>query len=171
MTPQTLITTYLEMKSADTFQPHFSPDPALYIMQAQVASVGFYRFLYEAVGARWAWRDRLIWQDEALLNWLKRPTTSLYVLYVAGTPAGYIELDFGESGTEIAYFGLIEGFMGRGYGKHLLSYGSAQAWHLGAERVWVHTCNLDSPHALPTYQACGFQIYDRVESPMPETYQ
>jgi hypothetical protein len=30
--------------------------------------------------------------------------------------------------------------------------------------VWVHTCSLDGPAALPTYQRRGLEIYDeRVE--------
>jgi hypothetical protein len=27
---------------------------------------------------------------------------------------------------------------------------------MGASRVWLHTCTLDSPRALPAYQARGF---------------
>jgi hypothetical protein len=33
---------------------------------------------------------------------------------------------------------------------------------MGAQRVWVHTCTLDHPQALPNYLARGFQIF-RVE--------
>ena len=33
---------------------------------------------------------------------------------------------------------------------------------MGAQRVWVHTCSLDHPHALANYQARGFRIF-RVE--------
>ncbi|MBD0389968.1 MAG: GNAT family N-acetyltransferase, partial [Nostoc sp. C3-bin3] len=33
------------------------------------------------------------------------------------------------------------------------------AWAMGARRVWVHTCSLDSSHALANYQARGFQLY------------
>lgn len=160
-----LITTYLEMTAPDQLQSHYSADPALSIIEAEVPLVPFYRFLYQTVGERWAWRDRLAWSDSQLLAWLKRSETRLYVLYVVGTPAGYIELDCHETDTEIAYFGLIEGFFGQGYGKHLLSYGTAQAWRNGAKRVWVHTCNLDSPYAIRTYESCGFRIYDRQETP------
>ena len=37
-------------------------------------------------------------------------------------------------------------------------------------RVWLHTCNLDGPHALSNYQKRGFRIYEVIEEPMPELY-
>ncbi|MGJ5628209.1 hypothetical protein [Nostoc sp. CALU 1950] len=40
-----------------------------------------------------------------------------------------------------------------------LSVGVEKAWAMGAKRVWVHTCSLDSGHALANYQARGFQLY------------
>lgn len=166
-----LITTYLEMREPAQFTPMYSADPALQIIESKVPLPSFYRFLYQAVGEKWRWRDRHEWTDDQLEAWLALPSTALYVLYVSGTPAGYIELDQQPTGTEIAYFGLIERFFERGYGKHLLNFGIQRAWDEGAKRVWVHTCNLDGPHALATYQRCGFQIYEVIETPLPEKYQ
>ena len=40
---------------------------------------------------------------------------------------------------------------------------------MGAQRVWLHTCNLDGPHALANYQKRGFRIYDVVEEPCPSS--
>jgi hypothetical protein len=37
------------------------------------------------------------------------------------------------------------------------------AWQPGAKRVWLHTCTLDHPRALPNYQAQGFEIYKSEE--------
>jgi hypothetical protein len=34
-----------------------------------------------------------------------------------------------------------------------------EAWRFGAARVWLHTCTLDSPRALPNYLARGFQAF------------
>ena len=59
---------------------------------------------------------------------------------------------------------------GAGLGKHLLSYGVARAWEMDAKRVWLHTCNLDGPHALANYQKRGFRIFKVVEEPMPALY-
>jgi hypothetical protein len=33
------------------------------------------------------------------------------------------------------------------------------AWTLGPKRVWLHTCTLDHPNALPNYLARGFTPY------------
>lgn len=160
-----LITTYLEMTARTDFKPSFSIDPALTILHSHVPLASFYRFLYSAVGAEWQWVDRNRWSDEQIEHWLTLPTTQLFVLYVNGTPAGYVELDQQPAGTEIAYFGLIRRFFGRGYGAHLLSFGIQWAWDTGASRVWVHTCNLDGPHALKNYQNRGFSIYHVDEKP------
>jgi GNAT superfamily N-acetyltransferase len=171
MIETSLIITYLEMTTPAEFHPAYSPDPILSITESVIPLVPFYRFLYNTVGAPWRWYDRRALSDEQLEAQLSKPNINLYVLYVSGTPAGYIELDRQTDGnTEVAYFGLIPQFFGRGYGKHLLSFGVQRAWDMGAKRVWVHTCNLDSPAALPTYQRCGFRIYDVTEQPMPAKY-
>jgi len=72
-------------------------------------------------------------------------------------PAGYFELEQQAAGTvELAYFGLGPGFAGEGLGGWLLTRALEHAWCLdGTERVWVHTCSLDGPGALPNYRARG----------------
>ncbi|NJK80924.1 MAG: GNAT family N-acetyltransferase [Chloroflexaceae bacterium] len=133
-------------------------------MEAREPLPAFYRFLYGTVGKDYAWTDRLVWTDEALYAYLARPAVTLLVLYVHGTPAGYVELnrESEEPGTEVAYFGLINAFQGRGLGKYLLSVGIERAFADGAARVWVHTCTLDGPHALANYQGRGFVPYRTV---------
>ena len=63
--------------------------------------------------------------------------------------------------VEIAYFGLRPEFFGRGIGKAMLTRAAEEAWSLGATRVWLHTCTLDSAHALPNYLARGFTEFRR----------
>ena len=157
----TVTTTYLHLPSRAHFRPAYSNDPDLLLLAARAPLAAFYRFLYDAVGRNYAWVDRLSWSDAQLQSHLARPAVTLLVLYWRGTPAGYIELDreAAEPGTEIAYFGLIPAFHGRGFGKHLLSHGVQRAYDDGAERVWLHTCTLDGPYALANYQARGFVPY------------
>jgi ribosomal protein S18 acetylase RimI-like enzyme len=157
----TVTTTYLHIPSRAQFRPAFVDNPQAQIIQAYGASAAFYRFLYGSVGRDYHWIDRFAWSDEHLETHLARPTTTLLVLYVRGVPAGYVELDraSSEPGTEVAYFGLIGAFHGRGLGKHLLSAGVGRAFDDGASRVWVHTCSLDGRHALANYQARGFAPY------------
>ena len=48
-------------------------------------------------------------------------------------------------------------FIGRGLGGWLLCQATAIAWAAGATYVWLHTCSLDHPSALPNYRKRGFR--------------
>lgn len=161
---------YLEMRRRDELRPAPAPDSSIRIEQAHVALPELNRFLYTAVGGDWYWRDRLPWSYATWLRWLDRPELQTWVMYERGTPAGYVELERqGGNDVEIAYFGLIPRFIGRGLGGHLLSFGIEKAWEMGAGRVWVHTCTLDGPAALANYRARGMRVYreENVERPDP----
>jgi GNAT superfamily N-acetyltransferase len=122
--------------------------------------VSFFRYLYAAVGTNYHWVDRLAWTDEQVRARIADPNVSLYVLYVKGAPAGYFELEqHGDDSCEIAYFGLLPEYLGRGLGKHLLSIAAQTAWSARPARVWLHTCTLDDPAALPNYVRRGFRPF------------
>lgn len=153
-------TWYLEMRDPALLARARVPHPAPTILRAEVPLPALNRFLYTAVGGHWYWRDRLAWTYERWMAWLDRPELQTWVMYVRGTPAGYVELERQDhDDVEIAYFGLMREFIGRGLGGHLLSEGIARAWETGARRVWVHTCTLDGPAALANYEARGMQRY------------
>ncbi len=155
-------TTYLQSLSPAELRRAPSPDAAdVALRRAEVPSPALSRFLYSAVGGDWYWRDRLSWSYARWMDYLAQPTVQTWVLYVQGTPAGYIELQAQQDGrdVEIVYFGLMREFIGRRLGGWLLSEGIARAWAMGPQRVWVHTCTLDGPHALANYQSRGLQIY------------
>jgi ribosomal protein S18 acetylase RimI-like enzyme len=168
---QPVITTHLEIPNYEAFRPFYLNDSDLTIIKMGVALPAYYRFLYGTVGRDYQWIDRLPWTDEQLQQYLSSPSVSVWVAYYKGTPAGYIELqrEAEEPGTEIVYFGLIPAFHGRGLGKHLLSFGVQKAWNENPERIWLHTCTLDGPHALSNYLKRGFQIYKTVsEEPVTQ---
>lgn len=154
-------TTYLEMRDPALLRRARVPQPAPLILRAEAPSPEFSRFLYTAVGGDWHWTDRLGWSRARWQTYLARPQVQTWVLYVQGTPAGYVELEAQDGGdVEIAYFGLLRDFIGRGLGGHLLTVGIEHAWALpGTQRVWVHTCTLDGPQALANYQARGMTVY------------
>ena len=168
--PDMLVTTYLHMTDRSQFHPAFNDDDTLMILTMTRPDVRYYRFLYMSVGEQWRWRDRLIMPERELAAILASPKTSVHVLYTQGNPAGYVELSRTNDETEIAYFGLFPTYIGQGLGKHLLSHGIQRAWDEGARRVWVHTCNLDGPHALSNYVKRGFSIYQTHVQPVPERY-
>ena len=131
----------------------------------------FSRFLYQSVGSELNWADRLGSTREQWDEVLRRPGSETWVLYQQGAPQGYVELvtEVVEAGSEVEifYFGLFPEATGRGLGGVLLSEALRQAWALGSRwtqlpavsRVWLHTCSLDGPAALPNYQARGLKIY------------
>lgn len=159
--PVTVTTWYLQSRSPQELRRAREPAQASLILQAEIPSPTLSRFLYTAVGGDWTWTDRLSWSYARWQRYLDRPQLQTWVLYVRGTPAGYIELEAQDGGdVEIAYFGLMREFIGQGFGGHLLSVGIDKAWALpGTRRVWVHTCTLDGAQALANYQARGMRVY------------
>jgi ribosomal protein S18 acetylase RimI-like enzyme len=84
---------------------------------------------------------------------------SLWLLTSGAAPAGYFELrEHDDRSIEIAYFGLLPEFVGRGWGGHLLTRAVETAWEMKPDRVWLHTCTLDHPAALPNYRQRGFRV-------------
>jgi len=154
--------TYLEMTRPDQLLVARLADPTVGLDRAFECPASFFRYLYVEVGRSYHWVDRLPWSDEQIRARLADSDVSLWVLRVKGSPAGYFELERHDDGSvEIAYFGLLPEFLGRGLGKHLLTGAVETAWSLGASRVWLHTCTLDDPAALPNYRMRGFRAYNQ----------
>lgn len=159
---------HLELLRVEDLRRARNPDVGLELRQARIPSPELNRFLYTAVGAGWTWIDRLPWSRERWLEYLSRPEVETWVGYVEGTPAGYFELDRQAAGSvEIAYFGLLPQFTGRGLGGHLLTCAAERGFALGSSRVWLHTCSLDHPQALANYKARGFRVF-KVETEAKE---
>jgi GNAT superfamily N-acetyltransferase len=153
-------TTYLEMADRRQHQPARTPAIHFELSRVAAPSPALGRFLYTAIGAPWHWYDRLCWDEEQWRAWLERPGLETWIACVAGTPAGYFELNLRDGGdVEIAYFGVMANMTGKGLGGALLSAAVSRAWDMGGTRVWVHTCTLDHPHALRNYEARGFRAY------------
>lgn len=152
--------TYLEMTSPADLSSARSPDAAARLERIEGCPASFYRYLYVEVGRAYHWVDRLGWTDDEIRAHLADASVSLWLLTVRSAPAGYFELKAGPDGSvEIAYFGLLPEFIGRGYGKHLLTEAVERAWAMPAVRVWLHTCSLDDPAALPNYLSRGFRPF------------
>lgn len=164
-------TWYLETLDPADLRAARPPDVDVRIVQAEIPSPELHRFLYTAVGGDWFWTERIHWDYERWRAWVERPELEVWVAYVAGTPAGYAELERQEGGNvEIVHFGLLTRFVGRGIGGHLLTWTIRHAWELGARRVWVHTCSMDGPHALANYRARGMRVFRETVDPkeLPE---
>ena len=159
MTTQTAPTRvwYLEMASPAELRPARPAD----VMRAAVPLGALNRFFYLEVGRDFHWVDRLGWTAEQWQAWAER--TELWLVHDRGTPAGYAEIEPGADGTvDVAFFGILAPFRGRGLGGALLSRVVARAWELGPERVTVNTCELDGPYARAHYEARGFTLVREV---------
>ena len=162
--------TYLELTEPSQFKAALGSFPDITIARVPNPSPDLYRTCYRAVGEAFHWFDRWDWSDEEITRHLADPTIIFFVARRTsggGALAGWYELRrmIDDDSVEIAYFGIVAAEFGRGFGKHLLSSAVRDAWALGPRRVWLHTCTLDHPNALPNYLARGFTPYRK------ETYE
>jgi GNAT superfamily N-acetyltransferase len=160
--PIETLVTYLEMNEPPAHAPLPPPRAGIEVRHAVRPTVGFYRYLYDAIGRDWLWYERTLLNDAQLGATIHDPKVEVNVLWADGVPAGLAELDFREPpDIELAYFGILPEFIGQGLGRYLLDWSVHRAWRSRPRRFWVHTCDLDHPRALGVYQKAGFRIYDR----------
>ena len=151
--------TFLEMRSSAQVVPFAFPDVDASVRRLDVVPGSLYRYLYREVGRPWHWLDRWNWSDARVAEHLASGGIEIWLLTVAGTPAGYFELHRTAHEVELCYFGLLPEFIGRRLGPALLTVAAQQAWSSGPNRVWLHTCSLDHPAAVGNYQRVGFVPY------------
>ena len=154
--------THLEMTEPPPSHPSAPPRTDLFLFRAVHPTVSFYRYLYNTIGDPWLWGDRRKLDDAALAAIVQDPAVEIFVLYVLGVPAGYVELDRRVPGEiELAYLGILPEFIGQKLGPYLLHWAIGIAWSHGPRRFWVHTCTLDHPRALAMYERAGFRVFKR----------
>lgn len=125
---------------------------------------------YREVGKAWDWTACAEWTTQRWEAYLADNPVSTVVLVMDGEEIGYGELINREGDVEILSFGLLGPYLGKGFGGTSLELVVRYAWTLGAvHHVWLHTCDLDHPNALPNYQRRGFMLYETREDPVPET--
>jgi GNAT superfamily N-acetyltransferase len=148
---------YLELEQLRAAEPN----AGVRIEHAAVPHGALNRFFYVEIGRDLHWVDRLGWPAQRWQQWAERVET--WVAYERGTPAGYAEIQPLAGRAEIAFFGLLEPFRGRGIGGALLTRATQRCLEL-SDRVTLNTCELDGPHALRNYEARGFRVVEeRVE--------
>jgi GNAT superfamily N-acetyltransferase len=152
------VVTYLAMRTPPRTLPPMPTGPQLALLKAPNIPIGYYRYLYGAVGGQWLWFERLLLDDQTLSRKIHRASVEVSVLYANGSPAGYYELDFAKAdSTNLVYFGLVPEWTGQKLGPWLLGSAVAEAFSRGAGQVTVNTCTLDHAAALPLYQRLGFE--------------
>ena len=146
--------TYLELTDSEQIKPPERAPSVAYELE-QVSDPALGRWFYERIGERHQWVDRLGWPDERWAEWAQ--TTEAWMATVGGERAGYFSLRLHDDPVEIDIFGVLPEHQGAGLGGELLTRALRRGLELG-DRVWLHTCSLDAPAALPNYEARGMRI-------------
>ncbi|WP_314036718.1 GNAT family N-acetyltransferase [Dietzia sp. CH92] len=176
--------TFLQQTAADQVRPAERAD--LTISRVFPAEPTFNERMYREIGGDWSWTDRLEWTPGRWDSHCSDPCVSTLRASLDDEVLGYAELRMSpcddtvagdpltdgppEDGVdvEIVYFGLLPAFAGRGLGGWFLSEVCRIAWNVpGCRRVWLHTCEDDSPAAIPNYLARGFVEYARSDAGCP----
>jgi hypothetical protein len=90
------------------------PREGLTVVHAQMPTVAYYRFLYDAVGRDYDWTSCRKLSDAELAALLHDPRLEVHVLLAEGVPAGFAELDRRIDGEiELVQFGLVPEFIGQ----------------------------------------------------------
>jgi len=114
------------------------------------------------IGAAYSWDSTSRTEREWAAWFAGHPDRGFWLLSFEGEPAGMVTCDLHPGGeAEIATFGLLPEFVGKGLGGFALTLGVRQAWALApsVSRVWLHTSTLDHPRALPNYHRRGFRTF------------
>lgn len=147
------VTTYLEMRDRPALQvtpPHRSG----MLLRLAEPTVSFYRYLRTVTGEE-AHED-----DAAIAELLADPGIEVFVLSMAGTPAGWFQLDRRSAGeVELTHFGFVPEFTNRGLARYLLAAAVEAAWDHRPARLWVRVPGGIGAHRLLDYQWAGFTPY------------
>ncbi len=152
------VVTYLEMLE----RPADLRTSSIRVRETKNPDLEWYRAVFRRAGQHWLWWSRLEMTDAQLSAVLNAPTTELFIAQGDTVEIGMAELDRSQPGqVEISFFGLYAEAIGNHLGRPFMDALLDRAWSSSTSRVWVHTCTLDSPVALPFYLKCGFRAYKR----------
>lgn len=160
--------TYLRLDDREQLRRGRGATARADLIELTACTVAEWRALYREIGAPWHWQDRNTTPDDEIRARLERPEVRVFRVETSRDGetipiAGFLELEKHADGSaEVGYLGLHQRVFGHGLGAWLLSTAVDTAFEWGANRVWLHTCTLDSPAALPNYLARGF-VVERTE--------
>ena len=112
---------YLEINSIEDLKTKEIPSDNFFLKEADKDKFDLNKFFYKQIGKKHEWIDRLIWQDKNWMDYTSDKNLKTFVLQNNNDLIGYFELIFNGNDCEIAYFGILEEYIGKGYGGNLLS--------------------------------------------------
>ena len=152
---------YLEINSLKNLNQAISPDQNLILKKVDPPDIELNKFFYKNVGKNHRWVDRLVWNNLKWMSYLENKNVHTFILKLNEELVGYFEVinDFSTSSSEIAYFGILDDYIGKKFGSYFLSEAIKKCFELNSKKVWVHTCSLDHKHALKNYLNRGMKIF------------
>ena len=152
---------YLEINSLKNLNQAISPDQSLILKKVDPPDIELNKFFYKNVGKNHRWVDRLAWNNLKWMSYLENKNVHTFILKLNEELVGYFEVvnDFSTSSSEIAYFGILDDYIGKKFGSYFLSEAIKKCFELNSKKVWVHTCSLDHKHALKNYLNRGMKIF------------
>ena len=152
---------YLEISSIESLIEVKKPNSNLSISPINNPDYLLNKFFYKEIGKKHNWIDRLSWNEKQWIDYVNNKNVKTYILKEGIQLVGYFEQIFYQDAKdcEIAYFGILEEYIGKKYGGYLLSEAIKISFKIGSNRVWVHTCSLDHKHALKNYKARGMKVF------------
>ena len=157
-----IVKNYLEIKSLDELVQKKKPNSKYFVEKVSINDFQLNKFFYKQIGQNHHWNDRLVWDDKKWIDYVSNPNVLTFVLKYNENIAGFFGLIYhkDKSEMEIAYFGLLKGFMAKKLGGYMLTEAIKISFSYKVKRVWVHTCSLDHKNALNNYLARGMNIYN-----------
>ena len=161
MNNQEIKRNYLEIQSLNELSQVTKPNNISEIILINPPDFQINKFFYKQVGKKYMWRDRLVWDDKKWIDFTTHKNVKTYVLKENKDFVGYFEIIFNTSKfeCEIAYFGILEEYIGKKYGGYLLSEAIKVAFKEQIKKVWAHTCSLDHKNAIKNYLSRGMKIF------------
>ena len=150
---------YLEITSINNLKVKDKPSDKTTIELVDNKNYEINEFFYKQIGKKHQWIDRLAWREKDWIKYVSNENLKTYILKEDEELVGYFELIFNKNECEIAYFGILEEYIGKSFGSYMLSEAIKIAFKKKVKRIWVHTCSLDHQNAILNYKARGMKIF------------
>ena len=152
---------YLEISSINELLVKNKPFSGLNLEKVNPPDFQLNKFFYKEIGKKHSWTDRLVWDDKKWIDYLENSGVNTYILKNNKDFIGYFEQIFDKDklDCEIAYFGILEEYIGKKLGGYLLTEAIKISFNIGSKRIWVHTCSLDHKNALQNYLSRGMKVF------------
>ena len=152
---------YLEINSLNEINVSDKPNSSCNIDLKIPPDFQINKFFYKQIGKNYRWIDRLVWNDLKWINYTNNKNLETYVLSENSNLIGFFELLFhpDKKNCEIAYFGILDQYIGKKYGSYLLSEALKLGFRKNTKQVWLHTCSLDHKNALSNYIKRGMKVF------------